>query len=43
MIEEPKNEESKDTLVSHIEERKDDNKITTWSKTKTWYKQLIKK
>lgn len=43
MIEEPKNEESKDTLVSHIEERKDDNKITTWSKTKTWYKTVNKK
>ena len=43
MIEEPKNEESNDTLVSHIEDRKDDKKITTWSKTKTWYIKVNKK
>ena len=43
MIEEPKNEESKDTSVSHIEDRKEDNKINTWSKTKTWYKTINKK
>ncbi|MGX7048515.1 hypothetical protein [Pseudolactococcus piscium] len=43
MIEEPKNEESNGTLISNIEGRKDDKKITTWSKTKTWYKKVNKK